>query len=98
MWKDPKKAKKWHKERYRKKKAYIEKLKEAPCTDCKKTYPHYVMEFDHVPERGKKKYCLYAGAGTNINSPIFIKELNKCDIVCSNCHAIRTYKRHIAKI
>ena len=38
------------KQRLRKK---LDSLKEAPCMDCKKRYPCYVMQFDHV--RGKKK-------------------------------------------
>jgi hypothetical protein len=34
----------------------IRKLKDVPCIDCGYRFPWYVMEFDHVPERGKKKY------------------------------------------
>lgn len=48
------------------------------------------MDFDHV--RGVKKY--------NISTAIFknnysvdrvLLEINKCDLVCSNCHRIRTF-------
>ena len=36
--------------------AIFRKIKEdRGCMDCKLSFPHYVLEFDHVPERGEKK-------------------------------------------
>jgi hypothetical protein len=29
----------------------IKTKKELPCTDCKQSYPYYVMDFDHVTDR-----------------------------------------------
>ena len=64
-------------------------LKQVPCTDCKQYFPTCVMQFDHV--RGKKIADiakLLAGS----NKKLFV-EIAKCDVVCANCHAIRTCLR-----
>jgi hypothetical protein len=49
------------------------------------------MEFDHRSGEGK------VGAIADVkNSGAFrklIAELEKCDLVCANCHRIRTYER-----
>jgi hypothetical protein len=37
---------------------YIREAKRRPCADCGVEYPHFVMDFDHVPERGPKVYEL----------------------------------------
>ncbi len=59
--------------------------------DCGVQYPHYVMDFDH---RDKKKKL--AGINKMINFHSYSKkkifeEIKKCDLVCANCHRIRTY-------
>lgn len=72
---------------------YIKKKKDCPCLDCNIKYPTCVMDFDHV--RGKKSFqigCRLSMSFLNIK-----KEIKKCDIVCSNCHRIRTWKRKLNK-
>jgi transposase len=69
---------------------------ELGCFDCKEKYPHYMLDFDHLPEYEK------------IDSPtqIFHKysmakameEIEKCEVVCRNCHAIRTWTRYLKTI
>lgn len=71
------------------KKKYLNELKGQPCADCGKNYPFYVMDFDHR-DRSTKAFnighMLRQGWGK-------IKtEVEKCDVVCANCHRIRTYK------
>ena len=62
----------------------------TPCGDCGVQYPHYVTDFDHV--RGIKKNNI--SALINQGSSIQVKqEIEKCDLVCSNCHRERTYNR-----
>jgi hypothetical protein len=67
----------------------IDSFKEAPCVDCKQTFPPYVMDFDHVEDN---KY-------TNVSSMLghskekVLEEIAKCELVCANCHRIRTYNR-----
>ena len=69
--------------------AMIQAAKQVPCADCRRKYPHYVMDFDHV--RGEKSFSLNT-AGTRSLEAVR-KEIEKCDIVCANCHRKRTYKR-----
>jgi len=75
------------KERRRKE---IQELKKVPCADCNQTYPTYVMTFDHV--RGKKSFTIGDRAGS-YSTERMLEEIAKCDVVCSNCHAIRTHER-----
>jgi DNA-binding CsgD family transcriptional regulator len=61
------------------------------CIDCKEKYPHYVLEFDHREGETKNGSVsdIYAKWGRDLG----LKEAEKCDIVCANCHKIRTYNR-----
>ena len=70
----------------------LEEMKCQPCADCGVSYPHYVMEFDHVPERGKKKFNVINGNAINTRT---LEELAKCDVVCGNCHNTRSYFRRM---
>jgi len=77
-------------DRTRARKAYLHSLKHMkPCADCRVKHPHYVMDYDHV--RGKKKFELARACGRS--NKAVLEELAKCDLVCSNCHRKRTYKR-----
>jgi hypothetical protein len=64
----------------------------AGCMDCGEKYPHYVLNFDHRPEHLKvgKVSDLYTRKGRQAG----LDEAAKCDIVCANCHALRTYARN----
>jgi hypothetical protein len=72
-------------------KALILEAKNHPCVDCGQRYPVAVMEFDHVPERGPKLSNI-AGPGYKTVSRV-LAEIAKCDVVCANCHRIRTEER-----
>jgi hypothetical protein len=64
-----------------------------PCTDCGETKPFYCLDFDHV--RGRKEFELRR-AGDDITNMDRIKaEIAKCDVVCKNCHATRTFMRNL---
>ena len=55
------------------------------------------MELDHVPERGPKRYNVQRVVGTrSMRATSLQAEMAKCDLVCANCHKIRTHKRSIA--
>lgn len=73
-------------------KKLINKIKEqTPCVDCNKKYPYYVMDFDHK-DRSLKENKI----STMVNECSLervLQEVKKCDVVCSNCHRIRTYVR-----
>jgi transposase len=69
---------------------------ESGCVDCKEKYPHYMLDFDHLPEFEK------LGSPTEIMHKYSwekaMEEISKCDIVCANCHKIRTWQRYLDSI
>ena len=75
---------------------YIKDLKsKSPCLDCKISYPYYVMDFDHV--RGVKHKNVSELIST-LSKKKIDAEIAKCEIVCSNCHRIRTHERKMRKM
>lgn len=74
---------------YDEKRAIIKDLKSVPCSDCSRDYPWYVMDFDHVS--GKKSGNVSRMLGRPLN--VILDEISKCEVVCSNCHRERTFKR-----
>lgn len=72
---------------------YLREVKNVPCMDCGQTYPYYVMDFDHV--RGEK--LIEVGSMRSYGSSLASvkKEVFKCDVVCSNCHRVRTFSRSV---
>lgn len=78
-----------NKERRKRIKSFLINEKNKPCVDCGKKYPYYIMDFDHIKgtKKGNISRLVYE------KSLKFIKEeIKKCDVVCANCHRIRTYK------
>lgn len=72
-------------------KLYIQDLKnKTPCLDCDRQYPFYVMQFDHI--KGEKLFNL-AMMNQRWSWKRVLAEIEKCEIVCANCHAERTYQR-----
>lgn len=72
----------------------VRQLKAGPCIDCGNSYPHYVMEFDHA--RGEKIGTI-AALASKVSLARLVAEIEKCDLLCANCHRIRTYVRRIAE-
>jgi hypothetical protein len=70
----------------------IRALKSGPCTDCGVSFPHYVMEFDHR-DGASKLGTVATLIGKSL--PMALKEIEKCDLVCANCHKTRTHFRRI---
>ena len=71
--------------------AYLVEVKSNPCTDCGETYPHYVMQFDHI---GTDKLFNVADCYSKGFSLAKVQEeVAKCELVCANCHAVRTWTR-----
>jgi Holliday junction resolvase RusA-like endonuclease len=70
----------------------IRKIKESsPCVDCNISYPYYIMHFDHL--EGSDKVDGVSSMLRNSGLKNAIDEIKKCDLVCANCHAVRTWKR-----
>jgi len=81
---------KWRREKSRKLREKVWKLKDKPCKDCGIKYPPYVMDFDHV--KGGKINSV-SRLASNGGMEAVHKEVKKCEVVCANCHRIRTYNR-----
>lgn len=72
----------------------IQDLKRRPCEDCGGSFHPACMQFDHVPGRGDKFKDV--SKMTNYKLDRVYEEVAKCDLVCANCHALRTYYRQQA--
>lgn len=76
--------------------ALIEELKSVPCKDCGVPYPPVVMDFDHLPGYVKHRK-LSDMAKAQYSEEAIRREAAKCDVVCANCHRLRTAARLKAK-
>ena len=75
-------------------KAWLVELKSKPCVDCNHSFPICCMDFDHRPGE-KKSYCVGTMFAHHYSRSLIERELNKCDLVCANCHRIRTRDKKI---
>ena len=65
--------------------------KNQPCMDCGNRYHPVAMDFDHVRGEKYKEITLMIAGGSSMER--IKEEIAKCDIVCSNCHRIRTHNK-----
>jgi len=70
-------------------KIVLEHFKKNPCVDCGETDP-IVLQFDHV--RGEKSFSI-GNKYRDIEPENLLKEIEKCETRCANCHARRTAKQ-----
>lgn len=78
----------------RKKLAYIQEYKRNnPCLDCNNFFHPVSMDFDHVT--GEK----FMGIANMIRGLFSMnkieEEIKKCELVCANCHRVRTHERKV---
>jgi hypothetical protein len=70
----------------------VKELKRGPCSDCGQCFDPVCMDFDHRPGESKLKsvaQCQKHGM------KVVLAEIDKCDLVCSNCHRLRTETRRL---
>lgn len=70
--------------------AIIREGKSQPCTDCRQTFHFAAMDFDHI---GTDKISNVAHM-TTASVEALLAEIAKCEVVCANCHRIRTWLRN----
>jgi hypothetical protein len=74
---------------------YLELKRGKPCADCGQVFHSAAMQWDHPP--GVEKVAdvaeLYRGSRARV-----LKEIAKCELVCANCHAVRTHTRLKARV
>lgn len=72
---------------------FIRSLKEnRACQDCGNFFHWTAMDFDH---RGDKIISISTMSVSSYSIEKILNEVNKCDLVCSNCHRVRTYQRGV---
>ncbi len=66
--------------------------KNIPCADCRQQYHYVCMDFDHLPQH-EKSFSVGHGLGSASSERVLREEIAKCEVVCSNCHRLRTFNR-----
>ena len=74
-------------------KEFVWLQKNKPCIDCGQTFPPYVMHYDHK-DPSQKEFTVSKMYQSCNSLEKIKKEIAKCDVVCANCHAIRTYEQN----
>jgi len=80
-----------NKRQFSKLRALITEAKNKPCMDCGVSYPYYVMDLDHrdsTTKIDKVSHLVFSGSENIVKN-----EIAKCDVVCANCHRIRTFTK-----
>ena len=62
------------------------------CYDCKQEYPSYVYDFHHLDPTQKRHMDSNRGLNFTMSDKNIQEELDKCIMLCSNCHRIRHWK------
>lgn len=73
----------------------VNKMKDKPCKDCGEKFPPYIMELDHIEDN--KVDAVAKMVNTERAMGIIQEEFDKTEVLCTNCHRIRTYKRRAKK-
>ena len=66
-----------------------------PCLECNGIFEWCAMDFDHRPDETKEFNIsrMNSNKATARNMNKIMKEIDKCDLICSNCHRVRTQLR-----
>ena len=71
--------------------SWMRQLKSKPCADCGGSFHPSAMAFDYLP--GTDKLLDIASLVRRGSIGLARAEIAKCEVVCANCHAIRTFER-----
>lgn len=81
----------YSKAQWEKNRKWIVELKSnTPCKDCGIQYHFCIMDFDHKDGEVKS---FGIGKMSTRGKNLIEQEIAKCDLVCANCHRMRTFKR-----
>jgi hypothetical protein len=73
---------------------WLSAQKDAPCVDCGGKFHFAAMDFDHLRDKVLNPNQM---ANYGWRPARMAEELKKCELVCSNCHRVRTYKRRAVR-
>ena len=73
-------------------KQWLDRIKQrTPCMDCGGSFPPECMDFDHRDPSSKR---MPVSKAVEKSWKTLLEEIEKCDLVCANCHRVRTRKQH----
>lgn len=72
----------------------MELKRNKPCTDCNNSYHPVAMQWDHVSDN--KKVNVSDMPRNGYSRDRVLEEIAKCELVCANCHSVRTYNRRLS--
>lgn len=82
------------KRKYDERRALVDSIKlKTGCVDCGFNAHPAALEFDHLPGHIKSGTIAQLVYGATLKNLMI--EIAKCEVVCANCHAIRTAQRRI---
>lgn len=67
------------------------------CVDCGYDRHAEALDFDHLPGT-RKLFNIGAWAGLSVGWDEIFAELKKCEVVCANCHRVRTCQRRKSRL
>ena len=68
---------------------FLRQLRRVPCKDCSGAFEPHQMDFDHR-DPPIKAFNVTTSRAMLMKRERLLAEVAKCDIVCANCHSIRT--------
>jgi hypothetical protein len=77
--------------------AFLRSIRRGPCKDCGGLFAPHQMDFDHR-DPTEKSFQITTGRALLASRPRLLAEVAKCDIVCANCHRLRTRAQHRARL
>jgi hypothetical protein len=72
-------------------------LRRVPCADCGGQFKPYQMDFDHR-DPSAKSFTIMSGRVMLMPTAKVLAEVEKCDVVCVNCHRVRSRAQHRARL
>jgi hypothetical protein len=77
--------------------ALLRDLRKRHCAECGGIFEPHQMDFDHrVPS--EKLFRVTEARAMLMSRPHLLAEVRKCEIVCANCHRLRTRAAHVARL
>jgi hypothetical protein len=61
------------------------------CKDCGYNTNPYALQFDHIND--DKKNSVSNLIRSDYSWKTILEEIDKCEVRCANCHAVRTHER-----
>jgi len=72
----------------------LDQLRSVPCLDCGGRVAQCAMDFDHRDPSSKIRSVTRMIGGSTDR---MLVEASKCDIVCANCHRLRTFEQRLSR-